>query len=67
MRKPTRPKILRDIDAAMLAALSDVDGVITCGHAGVDWGAGGKVLIHVTVGARQQKALGRWFKRTMAR
>ncbi len=66
LKKPTRPKILRDIDAAMVPALTGVKGVVSFTHAGFDWRAGW-VVMRVTVGARQQAALRRWLERMMAR
>lgn len=61
--KPRRPKILRDIDAAILSALQEVSGVYSVMSAGVDFGNGSKVVTHITVGQREQRALGRWFKK----
>lgn len=61
--KPRRPKILRDIDAAILSALQEVPGVYSVQSTGVDFGNGSKVVTHIAVSAMHQRALGRWFKK----
>ncbi len=65
MKKPTRPKILRDIDDALASALGEVPGVFSFGPTGVDFAAGTNVITSIRVEAKHQRALGRWFERHM--
>lgn len=68
MKKPKRPRIMREVQAAVEKALIGVTGVRTL-LTGAEMAAidGARIIIRVDVGPREQAALGRWHERLLRR